>query len=203
MYSFPTLSDSSKNKIHTIVIVCSVVFGIGFWLYGARPFVVNGLSMFPSFNYDFAENKNHILSGDYIFIDIFSYTFLEEPKRFDVIVARSPIENKRFILKRIIGLPGDTIMLEKNIVKITSPSGKTMTIEEPYVYKKETIVYKNLISVLGPEEYFIMGDNRSNSLDSRSWGSLPKNKIVGKALGRVYPFKYAEFFPGSIDKLET
>ena len=203
MHLFSKLPDGKKNKIQNIIIIFAVLFGIFFWFYGSRPFVVNGLSMFPTFNTGFSDGELHILSGDYLFIDIFSYNFIVEPGRYDVIVAKSPIENNRFILKRIIGLPGDTIKLQKNTVEITAPDGEIFILDEPYLNEKETIVYKKLISTLGSEEYFIMGDNRQNSLDSRSWGVLPKNNIVGRVLGRIYPFKEAEFFPGTIDKLRA
>ncbi len=148
----------------------------------AQPFIVSGLSMFPTFH-----------DGDYLIIDEISYK-LESPQRGDVVVFRYPKDTTKFFIKRIIGLPGEEILLTGNKITIKNtehPEG--FTLSEPYIQNQSN----NMMDVTLPaDQYFVMGDNRSASSDSRVWGNLPKNLITGRALIRLLPFKDAHVFPG-------
>jgi len=152
----------------------------------AQPFIVSGASM---------ENTFH--SGEYLIIDQISYRF-EDPKRGDVIVFRYPQDPSKFFIKRIIGTPGDSISIVGDVVKVT-PKGSTeaLTLSEPYV--KSMAENTNLTETLGDREYFVMGDNRDSSSDSRVWGVLNKDKIIGKALVRLFPLNEVDLFPGMYD----
>jgi signal peptidase I len=151
----------------------------------AQPFIVSGASMEDTFH-----------SGEYLIIDQVSY-HLEDPARGDVIVFRYPQDPSKFFIKRIIGIPGDTIDIQGNTVTITTKDGKTMTLDEPYI--KSMAKNTTLTETLGDREYFVMGDNRDASSDSRVWGVLQKEKIIGKALVRLFPFNEAGLFPGIYD----
>lgn len=154
----------------------------------AQPFIVDGESMSPQFH-----------TGHYLIIDELSYRF-HEPRRGDVIVLRYPLDPKRFFLKRIIGIPGDRVVIKDGKVIVfntENPNGAVLS--EPY----ETQVtfpagpYRDVI--LGEDEYFAMGDNRAGSSDSRSWGILPRKNITGRALLRLFPVKLMDVTPGSVD----
>lgn len=149
----------------------------------AQPFVVNGASMEPTFH-----------TNEYLIVDQLSYE-LGTPKRGDVIVFRYPLIPSRFFIKRVIGLPGETIKIDGTEVQIKRSGEDTfVTLEEPYVtFEKEAFVETTLAN----DEYFVMGDNRMASLDSRSWGPLKESLIIGKAFVRLFPFSKVDFLPGS------
>jgi len=152
----------------------------------AQPFIVSGASMETTFS-----------SGEYLIVDQISYRF-EEPLRGDVIIFRYPKDPSKFFIKRIIGIPGDVIEIKGNIVTLTNdthPEG--ITLDEPYI--REMAPNTTLTETLGDSEYFVMGDNRNASSDSRMWGVLSRDKIVGKAFIRLYPFNTADVFPGEFD----
>jgi len=149
----------------------------------AQPFIVSGNSMVPTFH-----------DNEYLIVDELSYRF-NEPKRDDVIVFHYPKDTTKFFIKRIIGLPGDTLTIDGSKVTIKNdknPEGFVM--DEPFVKNQSS----NQLSItLGEGEYFVMGDNRIASSDSRIWGTLPKNLIVGRAFIRLLPLSNIGYLPGS------
>jgi signal peptidase I len=149
----------------------------------AQPFVVEGLSMFPTFK-----------DGDYLIIDELSYRF-DEPLRGDVVVFRYPNSPSVFYIKRVIGLPGETVKIERGQVSIIRADGSTLALEESYVVAEDA-TYSG-VSTLGQGQYFVMGDNRPKSSDSRVWGPLPEENLMGKAFARVLPTAEAAFSPGA------
>ncbi len=153
-------------------------------LFFAEPFLVSGSSMEPTFE-----------TGDYLIVDELSYRF-KDPKRGDVVVFKPPYDTKKHLIKRVIALPGETVSVKGDKVVITTIDDKTLTLMEPYVtfQSDKEATYK-----LSDSEYFVMGDNRSVSYDSRSWGPLPSYKITGRALLRLYPLNQLDIFPGKAD----
>jgi signal peptidase I len=152
----------------------------------AQPFIVSGASMETTFS-----------SGEYLIVDQISYR-LEEPERGDVIIFRYPKDPSKFFIKRIIGIPGDTVDIQGNVVKLINteyPEGKVL--DEPYI--RDMAPNTTISETLGDEEYFVMGDNRNASSDSRMWGVLQRDKIVGRAFLRLFPFTNANVFPGAFD----
>ena len=179
----------------TIIVVSGILTAVFAWFFGFRPFLVNGISMYPTFNAPAKNSTFSFITGDYLIIDAFSYRFLKEPKRLDVVVARSPIEPRRHLLKRIIGLPNEQVRLFGNTVEITTQDNRTFILHESYINQEETISYKNQTIQLGNNQYFLLGDNRTNSLDSRVWGALTRDKIIGHVILRLYPFDKAGVAP--------
>lgn len=151
----------------------------------AQPFIVSGASM---------ENTFH--TDEYLIIDQLSYYF-EEPQRGDVIVFRYPKDPSKFFIKRVIAIPGDHIDIQGSVVKLTDKDGKEVTLKEPYI--KSMAENTSLTEKLGDREYFVMGDNRDASSDSRVWGILNKDKIIGRAFLRLLPFSKMDLFPGAYD----
>lgn len=170
--------SSFKELINYAIIALIVV--VPFRIFIAQPYVVDGSSMDPTF-------KN----ADYLIVDQLSRRF-EVPERGSVVIIRYPKDPSKFFIKRLIGFPGEKIEIKEGSVYITS-NGKTISLEEPYVFfsKKE-----NFKTQLGEDEYFVMGDNRAGSSDSRIWGSLPRKYIIGTPLLRLLPLNKITFFPG-------
>lgn len=167
-----------------IIVVLAVLIVVPIRAFIAQPFVVEGESMYPTFK-----------DSDYLIIDEFSYRF-SDPERGDVIVFRYPNNPSVFYIKRIIGLPGETVRIERGTVTVTATSGEAVTLSEPYVVNEDATY--TLDATLGQEQYFVMGDNRPRSSDSRVWGPLPKEDIMGRAFFRLFPVAQAGAMPGSL-----
>ncbi len=165
------LIDILEDVIKVVLIALLVVVPVRLFLF--QPFVVNGQSMEPNY-----------IGGDYLIVDEISYRF-KEPVRGEVIVFRYPENPSLRHIKRIIGLPGETVKIGDNGVEIDSTPLDERYLSTPFVGEEAEIV-------LGRDEFFVMGDNRASSFDSRKWGALPKEYIVGKVLIRVTSLKKAE-----------
>jgi len=151
-------------------------------LFIAQPFIVSGASMVPTF-----------LNGQYLIVDELSYRF-EEPKRGDVIIFRYPKDPSQFFIKRIVGLPGETVLLANGNVSVQKTNGETTLLDESYVVHHGNGA--NQTYTVPTDEYFVMGDNRPESSDSRTWGFVPRANIVGRAFLRLLPVQTAALFPG-------
>ncbi len=192
-YEIPKKSETFKNLLKEVgyIIVLSLVIVLPIRTFIAQPYIVSGASM-----------DNTFQNGNYLIIDEISYRF-EEPKRGEVLVfkvppkglelQRLPLTKTVYYIKRIIGLPGETVEINKDVVKIynkENPDGKVLV--EPYIYidptAKNSLLDLKLKVTLKDGEYFVMGDNRHNSSDSRYWGVLPKENIVGRTILRLFPF---------------
>jgi signal peptidase I len=152
--------------------------------YIAQPFIVSGPSMNPTFG-----------DRQYLIVDEISYRF-EDPSRGDVIVFKYPGNPKLYYIKRIIGLPNETVSVKSGKVTILNkenPEG--IELDDSYVaeghHTSETFEIK-----LGADEYFVMGDNRNESSDSRMWGNLNRKFIVGRPFLRLLPLSKISIFPG-------
>lgn len=165
------------ETIEVILVAVVTVFLIRHFL--VQPFLVSGASMEPNFS-----------SGDYLLIDEITYRF-REPQRGEVAVFRYPGDESTFYIKRIIGLPGERIMIENNQIVIFNkdyPAG--FVLKEDYLPPTTRTSGKKEI-ILKENEYFVLGDNRSFSFDSRSWGNLQRAEIVGLVRLRLWPFNKA------------
>ena len=125
--------------------------------------------------------------GQYLIIEKVSYA-LSSPSRGDVIVFHYPNNPKRDFIKRIIGLPGETVEVRQGQLFV---NGTLM--EEPY--KPDEGTYSWGPAIVGPDEYFVLGDNRNNSSDSHSWGMLPRSLIIGRAWLSYWPVANWGFIP--------
>jgi len=159
----------------------AVVIVVPVRLFVAQPFIVSGASMVPTFQ-----------NGQYLIIDELTYHFAS-PKRGDVIVFRYPKDPSQFFIKRIIGLPGETVTIRNSGVSITKTDGSTVAVDDSYVENRGN---GNDTVTLPAEQYFVMGDNRPESSDSRVWGALPRTQIVGRVFARLLPLQSLSIFPG-------
>ena len=166
-----------KIAVLALVIILPIRYFI------AQPFFVKGASMEPSF-----EDRN------YLIIDEISYRF-GQPQRGEVVVFRFPEDPKQFFIKRIIGLPDETIEIKNNEIRIFNdqePLGFILE-ESEYLSPQET-TQGNLKIKLKRDEFFVLGDNRLHSSDSRSWGPLARHFITGKVFIRAWPINEIKYF---------
>jgi len=180
----PQKQESFFKEISKFILIALIVV-IPLRMYVAQPFVVSGASMDPTF-----------ATGQYLIVDELTYHF-ENPARGQVIIFKYPKDPKIFFIKRIIGLPGETVTIKQGIITIKNtahPEGFTLT--EPYVadVNKDKDSFQ---TSLGSTEYFVMGDNRAQSSDSRAWGNLDKEFIIGRPFIRLLPVNKAAVLPGS------
>jgi signal peptidase I len=176
---------SFKEIILFIIYVVAIVLPVRIFI--AQPFVVSGQSMDPTF-----------ANGQYLIVDQISYRLIN-PQRGDVVVFRLPNETSKFLIKRLIGLPGETVKIEGTDIFIKK------TVEDDEAFRKikddyvKYIKSANVLEELGDDEYFLLGDNRANSLDSRFFGSIEGKHIIGRVLIRLFPFKQIDWMPGKFE----
>ncbi len=165
-----------KNFLTFLEVFIFLLFIIPIRIFVFEPFFVQGKSMEPNY-----------FSFDYLIVDKISY-LLTEPKRGDVIVFKPPFNDKVYYIKRIIGLPEEKVVIENSKIIIYNkdyPNGFELI--ENYLQGHYTSGFKEV--VLGKDEYFVLGDNREVSSDSRSWGPVKKERIVGRVLFHFSPKK--------------
>lgn len=162
------------------LISLAIVLPIRYFV--VQPFLVRGDSMLPTFH-----------NLDYLFVERVSYYF-REPLRGESIVFRFPENESDFFIKRIIGLPGERVIIEGNTIRISQKgAGEELVLEEDFG-ANTVFTGGNVDITLGENEYFVLGDNRAASFDSRRWGPLPEEDIVGRVLFRVWPPARAKAF---------
>ncbi|MBI2610186.1 signal peptidase I [Candidatus Giovannonibacteria bacterium] len=168
-----------KDLIRFIVIAVLIIVPIRAWV--AQPFIVKGASMEPTYE-----------DGQYLIIDELTY-HLRNPKRGEVVVFRFPNDTSKFYIKRVIGLPGETIEVKNTRIFLVKGEERE-ELKEPYL--SEALTTPDGIFELKNDEYFVLGDNRLRSSDSRTWGNLPLNLVVGRVWMRLWPPDRISFLPG-------
>jgi signal peptidase I len=182
-----TSSGARKSSQTSLVAYTVVALGCALFIrfFIAAPYIVQGDSMLPTFT-----NLN------YLIVDRVTYRF-EEPQRGDVIVFDLPQNTSRALIKRIIGLPGESVTIEGNAVSIASGARtEEFMLPETYLDPENYGGISSLRVTLGKDQYFVLGDNRKVSADSRVWGVLPREDITGRVLVRLFPFSKIGLFPG-------
>lgn len=165
--------------IQIVVISAAIIIPIRYFL--VQPFYVKGASMEPNF-YD----------HEYLVIDELSFR-MRAPERGEIVVFRYPRDPKQFFIKRIIGLPGETIEVRNGRVVIYNVKQQNgVVLNESYLSTDRT--EGGVKVVLASDEYFVLGDNRDESLDSRSFGAVNKSHLVGRVWFRGLPLSRATLF---------
>jgi len=178
-YSGEEKNPGEKLRTHIIdfiqsVVVIGAIFAL-IYLFVAQPHKVSGNSMVPTFH-----------NNDYILTDKLTYRF-RTPQRGDVIVLKNPRNENQDFIKRIIGLPGETISVKDSFVYINGLEMQelylpTETLTSPGNFLREDEEIK-----VGPNQMVVFGDNRGASSDSREWGPITKEEIVGRVIFRYFP----------------
>ena len=176
----PTTRQSIWELVRFAFIAIIIVIPIRMFI--AQPFIVSGSSMVPTFE-----------NGQYLIVDELTYHF-KNPQRGDVVVFHYPNDPSKFFIKRIIGLPNETIDIKTGEITITNkehPEG--FKLEQTYLlnHSSESTHYE-----LKDGEYYVMGDNRPASSDSRYWGPVKTKLLVGRVFLRLLPLNTMSTFPG-------
>ena len=153
--------------IQTVVVALSIFVIV--YLFFFQPHQVKGSSMYPNF-----------LNEEYLLTDKISYQF-QEPKRGDVIVFTAPKNEEYEYIKRIIGLPGETIQIKKGDIFINEKKLLEEYLPDNIKTQSGSFLKESQSLVIPMDQYFVFGDNRAFSSDSRAWGTVPRENIVGKA----------------------
>jgi signal peptidase I len=158
--------------VQIVLISSAIIIPIRYFL--IQPFYVKGASMEPNF-YD----------HEYLIIDELSYRF-RVPERGEIVVFRYPRDPSQFFIKRVVGLPGETIEItDGNVIIYNTEYPNGLVIEEEYL--GDEITGGKYRETLGADEYYVLGDNRDSSLDSRSFGALTTDNIIGRVWVRGLP----------------
>lgn len=150
--------------IETLILAAVLYFGINAVSARVR---VDGFSMNPS-----------LANGEYILVNKLAYR-LGEPARGDIVVFSFPLDPEQDLIKRVIGLPGETVMVQNGQVSVNG-----VLIDEPYIAASPLY---NGTWVVTEDQLFVLGDNRNESKDSHEWGLLPMENIIGKAVLIYWP----------------
>lgn len=160
--------------IRVLLVSLAIVIPVRYFV--AQPFIVRGASMEPNFE-----------DRQYLIIDELSY-FFRAPARHEVVVFHYPRDPSQFFIKRIIGLPGERIQIREGRITIFNDAHKDgLALREPYLVPEGKATHPDMMVTLSGNDYFVLGDNRDFSSDSRFWGPLDKKLVVGRALFRAYP----------------
>jgi signal peptidase I len=159
-----------------------------------QPFFVQGASMEPNF-----EDRQYLIVNElgYKTTELgnsFTVKSFKELKRGDVVVFRYPKNPSVFYIKRIIGLPGERIQISDGVVKIYNSENPNGFVLDEGQYLSSSVETTGDVNMTLGDEYFVMGDNRQYSSDSRSWGSVPEKDVMGKVVLRAWPFSKAKIF---------
>jgi len=183
---------SFLGEILQIVIV-SFIIVVPFRMYVAQPFLVSGPSMDDTF-----------ANGQYLIVDQLTYQF-RAPERGEVVIFHPPINPSVYYIKRIIGLPGETVQIKNDAVTICKPDCQTdknkFAINEPYAKQNKLLPPRPDVTVtLKDGEYYVLGDNRSVSQDSRIFGPVKLSAFAGRPFLRLLPLDKISLFPGQVNK---
>ncbi|MGE4554677.1 MAG: signal peptidase I [Candidatus Paceibacterota bacterium] len=168
-----------KENLEMILIALMIVLPIRYFL--IQPFVVHGSSMEPNFS-----------QRNYLIVDELSYRF-RDPQRFEVIVFKPPNNPQQYYIKRIIGLPNERVVIRNGEVKVFNKEGVEIPIKEDFLPPK-TSTPGDIDIVLKENQYFLLGDNRLASYDSRNWGPITKDLIIGRVWLRLWPPQAIDIF---------
>lgn len=162
------------DTVQTILLAASIFLVIYIFLY--RPFQVSGQSMYPTFH-----------DREYVLTDLISYKF-QLPQRGDVIVFHSPTDADKDFIKRVIGLPGDTVSIQNgNFYVNTNKFDESMYLDDSVKTYGGSFLKEGETITVPESNYFVAGDNRPYSSDSREWKFLKKSEIIGKSLFVYWP----------------
>lgn len=170
-----------KGTFKTLLIAIIIAVPLKFFVF--RTFDVQGASM-----------ETEIRARDRLIVEEISYR-LKRPARGDIVVFRSPNDNREFFVKRVIGLPNEKIQLTNGQITIfneAQPAG--FILDENNYLSADQVTLGSMTLSLGPAEYFVLGDNRKSSSDSRFWGPIDRSLIEGRVMSRAWPINQFTIF---------
>jgi signal peptidase I len=189
-YSYQGVGEFILEIIKIVIIAFIIIVPIRVFLF--QPFFVQGASMEPNFEdgqyliiNEFGYKETNIEIGGHSILDINSFRDLERQR---VVVFRYPLEPKKFFIKRVIGLPGEKIQIKNGVITIFNQDNPNGFVLDEKSYIPINVKTKgDEVVTLKDNQYFVLGDNRLFSSDSRVWGPVPKEDIIGEVSLRAWP----------------
>lgn len=176
-----TLLGFLIEVVRVVLISVAIIVPVRYFL--VQPFYVKGASMEPTFH-----------DNEYLIIDELSYR-LRAPERGEVVVVKNPRGKGDYYIKRIIGLPGDHVVIRDGRIRLTDAEHQTGFILDESAYLPPTVrTGGDSDAQLGVNEFFLLGDNRAASLDSRNFGPIQRREIVGRTWVRAWPLSKLDVF---------
>lgn len=172
---FDNLKSHIIDFIQTLVVF-GAIFAL-IYLLVAQPHKVSGRSMVPTFQ-----------DGDYIFTDKLTYRF-REPMHGEVVVLKNPRDESEDFIKRIIALPGDSIKVENSRIFVNGQPANESYLPSDTPTRAGSFLNEGALINVANNQYFVIGDNRDHSSDSREWGPITKEEIIGKVFFRYWPIQ--------------
>lgn len=166
--------------VQVVAISLAIIIPVRYFL--VQPFYVKGASMEPNF-----------FDHEYLVIDELSYRF-HQPQRGDIVVFHYPNDPKSYFIKRVIGLPGETVEIADGQVKIYNDKYPNGLVLDEHVYLDDVYTAQTKRVTLKADEYYVLGDNRPSSLDSRYFGPISEKVIVGRVWVRGWPLDRWKIF---------
>lgn len=178
---FRSLIEFTVETVKVVVVSLAIILPVRYFL--IQPFYVKGASMEPTF-YD----------HEYLIIDEISYRF-NQPQRGDIVVFRYKKDPGQYFIKRIIGLPGEKVEIKDSQIFIYNEKNSLGRLIDESVYLEASVkTTPDSTTIIGEDEFFVLGDNREYSLDSRRFGIVKKSAIIGKTWFRGWPFDRIGWF---------
>lgn len=178
---FSTTGNFFLEVLKVVIIALIIILPVRYFL--IQPFYVRGASMEPNFH-----------EYEYLIIDELSYR-LGEPQRGDVVVLKDPRDSSQYFIKRLIGLPGEEVHIKNGVIFIYNTDHPDGMLLDESAYLDSKVTTSGNITVTVPENsFYVLGDNRPASLDSRSIGAVPENFIIGRVLVRAWPFHRLKYY---------
>lgn len=162
------------------LVIAGAIFVV-IYAFLLRPFQVNGLSMYPTFH-----------NGEYVFTNLLSQRF-GQLKRGDVIVFKAPPSEDKDYIKRIVGLPGETVMIKEGNIYINRKFLSEPYLPQGVITDARGFAHEGEEITISSKNYFVVGDNRSKSSDSRDWGLVSFDKVIGKSALVYWPVNKLRF----------
>lgn len=170
---FQKMGASMVDFIQTLVVF-GAIFAI-IYLFVAQPHKVSGSSMVPTFQ-----------NGDFILTDKVSYR-IGEPRDGEIIVLKNPRNESQDFIKRIVAVPGQTIKVDGSSVFVNGAKISENYLPQETPTRSGTFLHEGETVTVAKNQYYVFGDNRNHSSDSREWGSITREEIVGKVFFRYWP----------------
>ncbi|MDD2785339.1 MAG: signal peptidase I [Patescibacteria group bacterium] len=159
--------------VQVVAISLAIIIPVRYFL--VQPFYVKGASMEPNF-----------FDHEYLIIDELSYRF-NQPSRGDIVVFHYPNDPKSYFIKRVVGLPGETVEVADGQVKIYNDKYPNGIVLDEHAYLDDVYTSQTVRVTLKADQYYVLGDNRSSSLDSRYFGPIFDKVVVGRVWLRGWP----------------
>jgi signal peptidase I len=185
-----SMKDFIIEVVKMFLLALVIIVPVRMFLF--QPFIVRGASMEPNFS-----EKQYLIVNEFGYkntpVNVLGKNLVtinprKDLDRYDIVVFRAPVDKKQYYIKRVIGLPGETVEIDNGVVMIYNDENPEGRVLDESAYLPEGRKTNGTIKVeIGEDEYYVLGDNRPASSDSRTFGPITKDDVIGKVLIRAWP----------------